>query len=154
MTGKDTKSYMSAFSFIVSFKRPFNLEDSGWQEVSGLMSELSVEEYKEGGENGFVWKLPKEAKYKNIVLKRAMESHSLDSDLMKWVKEALEDFFFNPGDMTISIVDKNIKPLRTWNVTGVYPVKMESSSLHANKNELAIETIELAYRSFKVENDT
>ena len=83
-----------------------------------------------------------------------MESHSLDSDLMKWVKGALEDFIFKPGDMTISIVDENIKPLRTWNVTGVDPVKMESSSLHANKNELAIETIELAYRSFKVENDT
>ena len=40
-----------------------------FQEVSGLSVEIETEELKEGGENRFSYKLPKRAKYPNLVLR-------------------------------------------------------------------------------------
>ena len=44
----------------------------GFSEVSGLISEIELESYQEGGLNGFVHKFPKHTTYPNLVLSRGL----------------------------------------------------------------------------------
>ena len=63
------------FYFRVEFVGIDGMEDDKeqrFQEVSGLSFEVETEELKEGGENRFVYKLPKRTKYPNLVLKRGL----------------------------------------------------------------------------------
>lgn len=150
MLEKNHTAYVTSFSFHASFMgKDLFIMDSGWQEISGLSAELSMEEIQEGGENQFSWRLPKPAKYRNLVLKRAVRV--IDDDLLKWAKEAIQNFNFSPCNVVISVLDEKHNPVRTWNFVDAYPVKLETSGLNALKNELEIETLELAYKYFTIQ---
>ena len=123
-----------------------------FQEVSGLSYEIETEELREGGENRFVYKLPKRAKYPNLVLKRGLLQ---DTALLDWFKSAMNTYFivavhdFKPKDLVISLLDDQGEPVAVWNVVQAYPIKWDTSSLKANDNSIVIETIELAYQYFE-----
>ncbi|HET7462169.1 MAG TPA: phage tail protein, partial [Longimicrobium sp.] len=51
-----------------------------FSEVTGLQAEVDVLELPEGGENGFVHKLPGRAQYGNLTLKRGV----VTLDLWRW----------------------------------------------------------------------
>ena len=59
-----------------------------------------------------------------------------------------ENFKILPCNVIITLKDEKFNPIRSWNIVGAYPVKMETSQLGANKSELAIETLELAFNYF------
>ena len=114
--------------------------------MSGLSVDIETEEYAEGGENRFKHKLPVRTKFPNLVLKRGLVS---DSKLIKWCKDAVENFDFSPTDVTIKLLNNEHEPLVTWNVVHAYPVKWSVSDFNAEQNSIAVETIELAYNYFK-----
>ncbi len=133
------------------FKVEFRLDgvvdgDSRFQEVSGLTSELGIEEVNEGGENRFSHRLPTRAKYGNLVLKRGLLK---DSRLIKWFRDAVEDFEFEPADVLVTLLNEEHKPLMGWNFVNAWPVKWVVSDFKAQENALVVETIELAYNYFK-----
>ncbi len=119
-----------------------------FQSVSGLNVELETEQIAEGGENRFKHKLPVSTRYPNLVLKRGIR---VDSALTKWCREALEDFDIKPTNITISLLNENHEPLMTWNVVHAYPLKWSVSEFNAEKSQLAIESIELAYNYFNIQ---
>ena len=43
-------------------------ELGNWQKCDGLNVEYDIQEYREGGQNGFVHRLPGRAKYENVKL--------------------------------------------------------------------------------------
>lgn len=144
-------AFATSFSFHASFiGGGLLILDSGWQEISGLSSELSVEEIHEGGENRFAWRLPKPATYKNLVLKRAVRLRGSELQLQVWANEAIQHFKFSPCTVIIAVLDENHLPIRVWNFVDAYPVKLETSGLNAAQSELQIETLELAYKYFNV----
>ena len=119
-----------------------------FQSVSGLTIELDTEEIAEGGENRFKHKLPLRTKFPNLVLKRGLLT---DSSLVKWCRDAVEDFNITPTDVTISLLNEEHEPLMTWNVVHAYPLKWAMADFNAEESKLVIETIELAYNYFKVQ---
>ncbi len=129
--------------------------DHQFQSVSGLSIDLETEEVAEGGENRFKHKIPVRTKYPNLVLKRGM---LMDSGVIKWCREALENYNFKPIDLTVSLLVKDAKslitgdakPLQTWNITHAYPVKWNIGDFNAEENKLVIETLELSYNYFKI----
>lgn len=50
-----------------------------------------------------------------------------------------------PVNLTISLLDAGHFPLNNWSVLNAYPVKWDISALNSQKNELVIETLEMAY---------
>lgn len=135
-----------AFYFRVVIQGSPKIPDTDFLEVSGLKVEMVVEDLREGGENGFVHHLPKEVKHGNLILKRALEP--LDNALETWVKETLEGGFMKkikPRNLVIYLMDEKGKALRCWWCSNAYPVKWEVGSFNAQKNELAVETLELCY---------
>jgi len=134
------------FHFKVEFE---NLKSEfEFQSVSGLTIELDTEEIAEGGENRFKHKLPVRTKFPNLVLKRGLLA---DSSLVKWCRDAVEDFNITPTDVTISLLNEEHEPLMTWNVVHAYPLKWAMADFNAEESKLVIETIELAYNYFKIQ---
>lgn len=134
------------FHFKVAFGNSSDEQDNRFQEVNGLSAEVSVEEYREGGLNERAHRLPTGAKYNNLVLKRGYVSGTAVSE---WCRKAIENFDFEPTDVDVSLLDENHEPLAHWSFTGAWPVKWSVSDLKAQENALAIESLELAYRSFR-----
>lgn len=120
--------------------------DAAFQEVTGLDVEMETKDVREGGENRFVHKLPVGIKQGNLVLKRGLADQS--SDLVTWCKETLEGGLgtpIAPETVVVKLLDAEQAPIMAWTAARAYPVKWQVSGLNAMKNEIAIETIEMAY---------
>src|SRR4051794_3661462 len=116
------------FHFSVKFFGVGNDNDSQFQEVSGLTAEVSVEELIVGGENKFTYRLPTRSKYSNLILKRGMLK---DSDLVDWFRKAIEDFEFQPVNITVNLLNENHETLSSWDFIHAYPVKWVISDFKA-----------------------
>ncbi|MCA1758297.1 MAG: phage tail protein [Bacteroidales bacterium] len=119
-----------------------------FQSVAGLNVELETEQIAEGGENRFKHKLPVRTKFPNLVLKRGV---LVNSELIKWCRDAVEGFDITPADLTISLLNEEHEPLITWNVVHAWPVKWAVGDLNAEESKIAIETIELVYNYFNIQ---
>ena len=136
------------FYYKVEFGISQNKNDVRFQSVSGLSVEYDMEEYKEGGENRFTHKLPVRTKYADMVLKRGMLT---DSAVMQWCFKAFRDREFEPTDINVILMNEQGQPLRTWKVTHAIPKKWLVGDLNANDNAIVIETLEISYRSFTIQ---
>jgi phage tail-like protein len=140
-----------AFHFSVSFQGSSpQIDDVAFQEVSGLDQELEIEAVVEGGENRFIHQLPKPAKHGTLKLKRALTDKS--SGLVQWCKSVIEGDFaepIKPKDIIVSLLDEEEAPVAVWSITNAYPVKWNLGAFDAMKNELAVETVELAYNTLE-----
>lgn len=136
------------FYYRVEFSISQNKNDVRFQTVSGLSVEYDMEEFKEGGENRFVHKLPVRTKYADMVLKRGMLT---DSDVIRWCLKAFRNREFEPADVTVILMNEKGEPLRTWKVSHAIPKKWLVSDLNANENAVVIETLELTYRFFTMQ---
>lgn len=138
----------SGFHFSVNFK---DIEDDTldhqFQSVSGLSVTLETEEFAFGGENRYKHVLPVRSKFSNLVLKRGV---LVNSKIIDWCKEAIENFEFNPVDLTITLLNENHEPLMTWNVVRAYPVKWEVEEFNSMESKIVAETIELTYQYYTV----
>jgi phage tail-like protein len=121
--------------------------DIQFQSVAGLSVDIETEEFAEGGENRFKHKFPVRTKFPNLVLKRAMVTNS---ELISWCKDAIENFVFDPIDLTVDLLNEEHKTVLSWNVVHAYPVKWSVSDLNAEESSVVIETIELAYNYFRL----
>ena len=135
-----------SFHFKVEFA---NLKSEfEFQSVSGLTVEMDTEDIAEGGENRYKHRLPVRSRYSKLVLKRGLLT---DSSLIKWCREAVEDFNISPTDITISLLNEEHEPLMTWNVVHAYPVKWSMGDFNAEQSQVVIETIELVYNYFNIQ---
>jgi phage tail-like protein len=137
----------TAFQFTVSFNGIPSGIDSSFQEVSGLELTMDVEELREGGENRFVHQLPKGVQQKKLMLKRGVAG--VTSPLVVWCKATLEGGLsvpILPVPLLISLLDASSLPVRSWLFSNAYPVRWETDAFNSTKNEVALETIELAYQ--------
>ena len=137
-----------AFLFEVVIKGAKANSENAFQEVSGLESEMDLETVQEGGENTFVHRVPKGVKHPNLVLKRGMAKEQ--SGLVTWCKDTLEGGLIQPikpFDIDINLLSEQGTPSISWTVSRAWPIKWSLSGFNAEKNALAIETIEFAYNT-------
>lgn len=121
----------------------------GFTEVSGLSAELEVVEYREGSSpENIVLKMPGLKKFSNITLKRGVIKG--DNDFFQWFNTAALNQV-EKRNIVISLLDEAHQPVRVWRVQNAWPVKIESSDLKADGNEVAVESLELAHEGFTIE---
>jgi phage tail-like protein len=136
-----------AFSFTVRIAGNAATVDQGFQEVSGLTAERAMTPLQEGGENRFAHKLPGPVKAQNLVLKRGLMLAS--SPLFTWCKATIEGDLAQPvapKSLMVSLLDAKAKPMMSWSVVAAWPVKWVVDAFDAQKNSIAVESIELAYQ--------
>lgn len=115
-----------------------------WQKCDGLAVEYDVYEYKEGGENGYVHRLPGRVNYPNVKLTRPVDSGS--ASVSAWV--ASLQIRMVPSTAQISVLDPTGVSVATWTLTGVYPVRWSGPSLDVASSQWATETLELSHNGF------
>lgn len=137
------------FHFQAEFDVPgASRRDMRFRDVSGLTMELEEQTLNEGGENRFAHKLPVRGRYPDLVLKRGL---LVDSGLRQWVVDAVQNLVVQPVTVWVTLLDETHAPLQTYTVVGAWPKKWVVSDFSAESSELVIETLELAYRYFRVD---
>lgn len=135
-----------AFSFRVVFGEKSLKDETSFQEVSGIGAQMDSEPVTEGGENRFVHRLPTGVKYEPLVLKRGVGP--ANSALVKWCRVTFEGGLgerIQTAPLTIYLLDPAGNPLRAWQFADAYPTRWDAGTFDANRNEIAIETIQLSY---------
>ncbi len=136
-----------SFHFKVSFEG-FNKEtDFNFQSVTGLDVSITMETKREAGENRFVHHVPKDVTYTDLVLKRGVFRPS-ESDITDWFNKAIREFRFSPRNIQISLLDEKHEPLMVWNVVHALPKTWKMPEFNAEKGEVLIESMTLAYSYF------
>jgi phage tail-like protein len=128
-----------AYNFLVEID---GLLTGGFREVRGIESSVKVEEYAEGGNNGYVHKIPGVAQYQNLVL-----SHGLtDIDaLWSWYDRVTRGVI-RRKNMTIMVLDRQRLPVMWWDVRDALPVKWTGPAFNASQeSEVAVESVELIH---------
>lgn len=124
----------------------------GFTEVTGLDFETQKIEYREGHFKIYN-KLaqPGLTKYTDVVLKRG----TFVGDF-QYFEQWRKTFLFQEGkakfrrDVTIKLLDEEHKPVITWTLTNAWPLKVQSTDLKADGNEVAIETMTLAHEGLSI----
>lgn len=119
-----------------------------FKSCGGLKMETEVVDYRAGGVNHSTYKLVGATKWPNIVLKKGFTG---DTKLMDWRKTWL-----NPNatsrqraTVTIEALDTELRSKQTWVFVDAWPCKWELSEFDAGKNEISIETLELAHHGLQ-----
>jgi phage tail-like protein len=135
-----------AFHFSVGFGIAPGVLDCSFREVSGMAAEMDTETLVEGGENRYVYQLPKAVKHQRLVLKRGVAP--LSSPLVGWCRDVLEGGLgqaLTTKQIWVTLLDETASPLRVWSFENAFPVKWEVEAFQSTKNEVALEKIELSY---------
>ncbi|TCI93204.1 phage tail protein [Tenacibaculum sp. M341] len=123
----------------------------GFHEVSGLDTEVEIIEYRQGASPDFSKiKMPGMKKFSNITLKRG--SFAGDNEYFNWLS-TIQLNSVERRTVTISLLDENGNPAITWTVKEAFPVKLQSTDLKAEGNEVAIETLEIAHEGLTIKNN-
>ena len=115
-----------------------------WTKCEGLGIEYDVLEYKEGGQNGFIHRLPGRAKYANLKLTRPIDKQS--TRVAEWIASVQGEATRETAE--ISVLDPAGEVVATWNLAGIFPAKWTGPALDVAGNQVAIETLELAHNGF------
>jgi phage tail-like protein len=132
----------SSFNFTVSINGSVA---AAFQEVSGLDSENTPIEYREGADAfNTVRKLPGIEKYPHAVLKRGLTGSLY---LWQWRTETREGGTSFPQirNVVIQLQDEQHRSVYKWTLLNAWCTKLSGPSLKGQGNEIAIETLELAY---------
>lgn len=134
--------YMS-YRFIVIIGE---IIQGGCNEISGLEVTTQVEDYREGGINNYVHKLPKETTFGNLTLKKGIGDHT---EFFDWHKDVVNGNV-KRKDVEISLLnDRSDQKVRSWFFKGAYPVKWTGPDLKADSNAVAFETLELVHHGYQ-----
>lgn len=132
------------FKFIVAID---GFTSGGFSKVSGLKMTTEVFEYREGGDNTTVRKLPGQTKFDPVALERGATKNL---DLWNWAQEVHN--FANSGDLTpnrrtitISLIGKNQVVLRTWTLNKVWCSEWEIGEMDARSNDVLLERVVLQH---------
>ena len=110
-------------------------------EVSGLQVEMQVMEYQEGGNNGFIHRLPGPTKISNLVLKRGLTT---SNEFFKWCMDVTTRTV-SRRHVSVLLYDTQGQEVVRWNFHNAYPVKWVGPQFTATSQATAIETLELAH---------
>jgi phage tail-like protein len=132
--------YFRAFQFLVEID---GVSQARFQEVGGLDATTDIVEYREGGDNLGTRKFPGQTKHSNLSLKRGYTS---DTQLFDWYEGVITGVGAETRkNISVVQLDMTGQEVFRWNLFRAFPVKYTAASYNAKGNDLAIETLEVAY---------
>ena len=123
-----------------------------FREVHGLSLTVGVQEVREGGQNGFVHKLPSQMSWPNLVFRRGVTNSDA---LFEWVgKSSGEGFAANNNKLqrctgAVTVVSSTGARLRSWEIDGAFPVRWAGPDLDATRSDPLEEELEVAHHGFR-----
>ncbi len=122
------------------------ITQAGFSDCSGLGSSNDPIEYREGGDNTTVRKLPGLTKYTNISLKRGLSD---SRELYDWYRLVVTGKTERRNGSIVVLDADGITEVVRWNFFNAWPAKLEGPTFSAKGNEVAIETLEIAHEGLE-----
>jgi len=122
-----------------------------FQEVSGLETEGQIIDYRHDDSKQFsTIKMPCIVKSGIVTLKKGV--FVKDNDFFKWY-DAIKMNYIKRETVSIQLLDEKGSPTMTWTLLNAWPTKISSPDMKSDGNEVAVETMELAYEKLTIANE-
>ncbi len=120
----------------------------GFSDVSGLGTEVSYSEYRNGNERfNTVRKVPNTHKVDDVTLKRGVVG---SDDLWNWLK-GVRDGTADPRNVTVTLLDEARNPVVTWSLRNAQPKKWTGPTLAAKGGgDVAMEELSLVCEGLEI----
>jgi phage tail-like protein len=119
-----------------------------FQEIDGLNSETQVIEYRHGNSKVFYpIKMPGLGKVGNVTMRKGIFVN--DSKFWTWYNEIKMNTIAR-RTVIINLLDETGAPKMTWTLNNAWPAKVSGTDLKSEGNEVAVETLELAFETLAV----
>lgn len=119
-----------------------------FQECDGLDSETQVIEYRHGNSPIFYpIKMPGLGRVGNVTLRKGIFVN--DAQFWDWYNEIKMNTIAR-RTVVISLLDETGTPKRTWTLNNAWPTKITGTDLKSEGNEVAVESVEIAYETLVV----
>jgi phage tail-like protein len=140
-TGQRVDPYRN-FSFLVEID---GVTQAGFSDCSGFGSSTDPIEYREGGENKTVRKLPGLTKHTNITLKWGLTD---SKELYNWYRDVVNGKIQRKNGSIIVLDLEGDEKVR-WNFFSGWPTKWDGPDFTAKGNDVAIETLEIVHEGIE-----
>jgi phage tail-like protein len=120
--------------------------------VGGLQLTVSVDEYAEGGVNGYVHRFPGRIHWPNLVFSRGLTE---SDNLLDWVNRTAGDGFEAAGSKlvastaSVTLLDVAGTRLRSYDVEGAFPVRWTGPTLDTGDSTALTEELEVTHTGFR-----
>jgi phage tail-like protein len=120
----------------------------GFSDVSGLGTEVSYSEYRNGNERfNTTRKVPNTHKVDDVTLKRGVVG---SDDLWNWLK-GVRDGTADPRNVRVTLLDEARNPVVTWSLRNAQPKKWTGPTLAAKGGgDVAMEELSLVCEGLEV----
>lgn len=127
------------------FRLTIDGEDMGlFNGCEGLAVEVEVEEYSEGGNNGYVTRLPSRLKHSTLRLTRPLTPDS--SKLTTWLSSITTGIYRPTVQVAALRADGSL--VCQWGLMEALPSNWTGPSLDPHSNLVATETLEIVFHGF------
>lgn len=123
-----------------------------FSQVRGLTVTVSTHEIREGGQNGFVRKVPGRMTWPNLVFTRGITQ---SDNLLDWIsKSSGEGFAANKSSLrrvtgAVTALGFNGARLRAWEFMDVFPVRWQGPEFATGSQSPLEEELEVAHHGFR-----
>ena len=119
-----------------------------FQEVTGLDSTSEPIEYRAGDSKSFYpIKMPGLGKVGNVTLKKGIFVN--DTTLWTWFNSIKYNTIAR-ATLVISLLDESGAPKMNWTLNNAFPTKITGTDMNSKGNEVAVESLEVAYETLVV----
>jgi phage tail-like protein len=137
-----------AFNYVVNFDGAEAF--GGFSDVSGLGTELTIAEYRNGNEKeNHVRKVPGVHKVSDVTLKRGIVN---STSVWDWIKQARTQGVAAQKNVSVTLRDETGKDVQSWLLRGVVPMKYTGPTLAGKGGgDVAMEELVLSAEGLEVE---
>jgi phage tail-like protein len=134
------------FATSVFFRLTIGGDDLGaFHTCDGMGAQMEVEQFSEGGNNGFVWQLPSRISWSNITMTRPVGADS--GKVLAWMNKVLGKVERKNGE--IVALQPDLTPIARWQVLGIVPIRWQGPSFDPSSSQAAKETLEFAHEGLR-----
>ena len=123
-----------------------------FRSVSGLEVTVAYQEFREGGQNGYVHKVPGRMSWPNLVFRRGITQSDA---VFEWLaKSSGEQFAANQNKVTrstgaVTAIAPDGTRLRSWEFIDVFPVRWKGPEFSMDTQTPLEEELEVAHHGFR-----
>ena len=128
-----------------------------FREISGLQVTVGVQEFREGGQNGFSHRVPGRMTWPNVIFKRGITQSNA---LFDWLnKSSGEGFAAGSNKLTrstgaVTAIDQAGTRLRAWEFIDVFPVRWKGPDFSVTSRDPLEEELEITHHGFRAKTRT
>jgi phage tail-like protein len=123
------------------------IQVGGFSEATGLESTIETIDYREGGNNTTVQKLPGKTTYTDIVLSKGTTGG--DNTLYNWHRQTVLGSIERKSG-SIIVCDRAGNEQLRYNFINAWPMKWDPADFNATGNQVAIERFTLAHEGVEL----